>query len=86
MAPEEEFLALRDIFYADLGGECAPRFYLRLLRCDNCNLRAFASSPFFFCSYSLSGGIVVNSQMVRDRKQISNRAGGREVVMLSHDV
>lgn len=54
MAPEEEFLALRDIFYADLGGECAPRFYLRLLRCDNCNLRASAFSPFFF-SYSLSG-------------------------------
>lgn len=23
MSPEEEFLALRDIFYADLGGECS---------------------------------------------------------------
>jgi len=84
MAPEEEFLALRDIFYADLGGECAPRFYLRLLRCDNCNLRACASSPFFFCFRC--PGIVVNSQMVRDRKQISNGTGGREFKMLSHDV
>ncbi|KAF7285717.1 hypothetical protein GWI33_010138 [Rhynchophorus ferrugineus] len=47
MAPEEEFLALREIFFADLGGECIP-FYLRLWRCDNCNLRALLLRRFRF--------------------------------------
>lgn len=30
MAPEEEFLALRDIFFADLGGEYKAPVYIDL--------------------------------------------------------